>query len=533
VLLLTSPVRAGSREGALPPTSADWTRHPVPSRVRPAEERRAEDRAQRGKDITAQTAALKGGLERVPDDATMARVKAKLEQIEADCGWVPEIQHVFSLRDMQHMIDGNEVLDPGLLAGYKQLQADLKKRDIDLIVMPFPGNSHIYTHRVVDGVDATDEVYPGYTKMLLTFLENDIEVVDFMDEFREAANGDGLVHWPNEPHTGSLGRQIAAAKLAERLQRYDFMRDREEARKAFDYEAVTWTGAKTGWSQYLLNARIVGNNRKDPLQSTNIPDVMPAMKKRPMQRLAVVYPTGENKKNPHGRPDVGTQGFWDLMLIGDSQLHTPVFGDGTPAYVWKEVGGVCRWGSKSWSGFSLPQIYLETATNEPRHQPRVVVVMHLFFKLPAAADGKSKYAPRPLPAMKEALAEGQPGTVPFNARVRVTVFSKPKDPNSVSYKEALMQAEATIVEGPLAGQKVGLRHEVMHESRLAKSFEKGGQPRILDQVVNMRLVPWDDAVADDPELATTMIYDDTELALDAPIFWVDQGPLDRRAMRSR
>jgi hypothetical protein len=52
-------------------------------------------------------------------------------------------------------------------------------------------------------------------------------------------------------------------------------------------------------------------------------------------------------------------------------------------------------------------------------------------------------------------------------------------------------------------------------------------------VVNLRLTPWDAAVRDEKTLGTTMIYDDTDLDLDAPVFWVSKGPLDRHAMRSR
>ena len=96
-----------------------------------------------------------------------------------------------------------------------------------------------------------------------------------------------------------------------------------------------------------------------------------------------------------------------------------------------------------------------------------------------------------------------------------------------------MQATAVIVEGPLKGQTIGLRHEVMHKGRLSKSFEKGGTPRVPEDGSNMRLVPWEMAVQKDPALGTIMIYDDTDLDLAAPIFWVQQGLLDRRRMRSR
>ncbi len=535
-MLLSSailPFQAKALEGGLTTTSTNWTRNPVPSMTRPSKEVRQQELAQRAKDMEAQKRALQARLKQVPDAATMAKVQKKLKEIYDNNGWVPELEVVFGLRDLEPMMKGQGTLNPGLLAGYKQFQKDLKERDIDLIVLPYPAIPHFTTHVLVDGVDPMDEIYPGYTEMLLTFLENDIEVVDFITEFRQAAGGKIDVHWPNDSHVGSLGRQISARKLAERLQRYDFARDRSEGKNPIDYTEVSWTGAKTGWSQYLLNARITGNNKKDPLKSTNIPDVMPILAKRPMTRVQVTYPDGKNKKNPHGRSNPASYGFEDLVLLGDSQLHTAVWGSGMPEFVWAELDGICRWGSKSWSGFSLPEIYLETVPNKAEAQPRVVVVFHLFFKLPAKEDSLQKYKPKALPPMKGELAEGAPGTLPFNARVKVTKFSKPKDPNSVDYKEALMQAEALVTEGPLAGTVVGLRHEVMHEGRLSKQFEKGGKPRVFNQEANYRLVPWEMAVKKDPSLGTIMVYDDTDLDLAAPIFWVEQGPLNRRAMRSR
>jgi hypothetical protein len=389
-------------------------------------------------------------------------------------------------------------------------------------VLPFPGNSAIHTHLLLDDVDAKDEVYPGYTQMLLTFLENDIEVVDFLDEMREAAGSDVPVHWPNDPHTGPAGRRVAAQRLAERLQRYDFARKRKPVADAIQYETIAWTGAKTGWSTYLLNARTMSDNRKDPLEGTNIPHIMDDMAKRPMARYEMHWPEG------HG--NTGSDGFYDLALVGDSQLHSPVVGAGLPAFMHAAVGGICRWGSKSWSGFSLPEIYLETVTNEPVQQPRVIAVFHLFFKLPAKE--KSEYAPRPLPPMG-AVSVLDPNAQPFNARVKILKFSKPRDPRTVDYKEALMQGVGEIVDGPMKGETIGFRHEVMHNGRLAKSFEKGRHPRILGKVVNLRLVPWDLAMQQDKTLKTTMVYDGTDLDLLAPLFWVAGGPLDRHAMRSR
>ena len=129
---------------------------------------------------------------------------------------------------------------------------------------------------------------------------------------------------------------------------------------------------------------------------------------------------------------------------------------------------------------------------------------------------RTKFKPVPLPELgAQDLNNMYDG--PFNATVKVLSFSKPKDPKTVDYQEALMQAKAVILTGPLAGQEVGLRHEVMHKGRLAKVFTKGGQPKILDQEINMRLVPWEAAVKEDQALGNHMVYDDTDIDLLAPI----------------
>ena len=205
----------------------------------------------------------------------MKKVTTKLKSIKENCGWIPEAKMVFSLGSIDYITTGADTVDPGLLKSYKQFQADLAERGIDLVIMAFPTVASIYTYTLIDGVEATDEIDPGYTKMMLELLDNDIEVVDALDAMRAAANEDILVHWPNDGHTGPKGRQIAAAAVADRLQRYDFARDlRAQNRQHLTYGETSWTGAKTGWSQYLLNARQKWVTTKGShSESSNIPSI--------------------------------------------------------------------------------------------------------------------------------------------------------------------------------------------------------------------------------------------------------------------
>ena len=98
----------------------------------------------------------------------------------------------------------------------------------------------------------------------------------------------------------------------------------------------------------------------------------------------------------------------DLVMIGDSQLHSAVYGSGLPAFYMNAIGAQFRWGSKSWGGFSPPEIYLDVVPNDAV-QPRVVVLSVLPKYFWHSYDHRSgeineeanKYKPRPLPPLQD------------------------------------------------------------------------------------------------------------------------------------
>ena len=126
-------------------------------------------------------------------------------------------------------------------------------------------------------------------------------------------------------------------------------------------------------------------------------------------------------------------GNLDLALIGDSQLHTAVFGTGLPGIVQSELNGQFRWGSKSWSGFSPPDIFLEVIpTDVP--QPRVVAMWFLPSKFWAKAKGK--YKAKPMPAVSGGKQVESSSEVPnevFTATVEIpSVVQRAAIPLSLS-----------------------------------------------------------------------------------------------------
>ena len=180
--------------------------------------------------------------------------------------------------------------------------------------------------------------------------------------------------------------------------------------------------------------------------------------------------------------------FGILSLLVTVNCIPGAHGQGFASYIAAALGGATL-GFEELSGFELPKIYLETVPNKAEAQPRVVVVFHLFHKLPEKE--KSKYGPKPLPELGETMPADRFKET-FNARLVIKGFSKPKDPKSVDYDAALMQVQAEIVNGPMKGTQVGLRFEAMYKGNLSRIFNK--RSRTLDRLVgvemNMRLTPW-------------------------------------------
>lgn len=536
----------GKLEGSDRPGDKDgwkkWTKR-VTMGARPDAVARTAELAARRQAIAADVTRLRARLQRAPDTATQTRITQALDELVEDYGLSRRLPRAFSIRDVQAMRQGQSKAPPGLIAAYVQFKKDLEARGVDLIVVPAPPDVAVYLSQFVPGVTPRTEVWPGWTQMQLELLDQDIEVLDLLDEFRADATNPIPVLFPNDGHTGSQGRRIMGRALAERLQRYDFARALVSERARFTYNVKTqqvndvFSGPlyfAKGWDylkEYtgqenppVLPGRTlftrIGRDRKRewaaPKRETMVPGLN-RLKTAEFQYLEVKanLPIGDEVSR------------LDMVFVGDSQLHSAVHGSGLPAIVGAEIGGNFRWASKSWSGFDAPEIYLHTLCPDDQPPPRVVVVFHLPFKFWQKTDSKGKpvdeYKPRPLPPYTpgvSAVDRSLPAQ-PFQATIRIGAVSQPRDPMSVQYKDALTHSAATVVGGPYDGKVIGVRYWVMLGSQLVQTAGtiKPGQ------TFQVTLEPWDLTVRRDGALGRHMVYDDTDQDLTVPIFWVKDGPL--------
>ncbi len=530
-------------EGGSHREKVNWGKVPKPKQ--PDARTRQRELAARKSAMEADKAAIRKRLQtQVPDDAKMAELDKKLREITRQYGWVPEQEFFYGIRSMAPMLNRQEVMPSGLLDAFVQLKKDLEARGVDLILLPLVPNPHFMAHELVPGIEAHHEYNPGWAKMVLQMLEADLEVVDTTMEFRKEAGNPLLVSWANDFHTGSLGRQIAARALAERLQRYDFARELAPNRPKWKQKELSRTGASwpqriavvnkglqsTKWWKKANKVDVIPpdvpqfhGGRKTLVPVNGFPrEAISAMRKRRFNILEVTLPKAERD---------GLRRT-EIVLFGDSQLHSAVFGTGFPEILMSEVGGVFRWGSKSWSGFSPPEIYLDIVPDSGT-QPRVAVLTFLpkYFWLDYrngnVRDPVGKYKPKAMPAFsgKSAVPGGSVSAVsaPVEVDILITdVSTKPtQDAESLDYDEALLHVAAQVTKGPLKGKTIGLRYWILYQGEWTKAdlrIRKG-------QTFSLKLVPWGQVIKKDRNLGQHQVFDTVEQELTVPIYWAVEGAL--------
>lgn len=529
-------------EGGNTGTEPEWKS--APPIKQPTASERAQEVNARKTAIEADIARLKARMQKTASSSDQQKLKSEVDRIYKTHGWCPKLETAFGKGSLEAFQKDQTKMDPKTLQAFIQFDRDMKARGIDLILMPGAPKIVYEGHRLVPGMDATTEVWPGWTNMAIQLLENDVEVIDTVEEFRKAAGSKIPVTWINEPHTGPMGRKIFGEALAKRLQRYAFSRELQAKPKAFTYTERKKTGAKM---VTLLNNRAWINERwwektnrgRKPFPYDDPQAVDAGLKTRNKNHKGWVYvyppltPTiiEDLKKLEYayyhlqGKPSVKEYGRLDLAMIGDSQLHTAVLGSGLPAIIQAETNGLYRWGSKSWSGFSAPDIFLEVIpTSVP--QPRVVVMWFL----PNKFFSKKPYTAKSMPPVKGGKQVAAAAGVPegnFTATVEILSVPNRRNPRNLSYSEALNHFPAVVKDGPFAGQEIGIRSWSMVDSELmepAFAIKKGTK-------IKVSLMPWEDATKKFKGISQHMVFNDSDQDLLIPIFWISGGKLSAKDLK--
>jgi len=569
------PFRLLALEGAQ--TSSDGVFRTLKPKTEVTPSVRKAELAARAQAMEADKAAIQESLKRVPPEAKMAELKKALRTVHQAYGWEPASELVYGRRSIEPMLKGQDAMPKNLLKALVRLNEDLKARGADLILLPLAPTPHFHAHTLVDGIGPGDEYYPGWRRMVLEMIEADLEVVDSISAFRQEAENPVLVSWANDFHTGSTGRKLAAEALRKRLQRYDFIRDLEGNQAQWTSEVKTRTGASLPQRILVVNGATMSSTQywqqKEPglkryqaKQKGSIPDSSGLIVFKGGKRNSALRPDAPRdmveklRNRPFQVVNLKFNGSaeelarTELVMIGDSQLHSAVYGSGLPEFIQAELGGRFRWGSKSWSGFSPPEIYREVVPDSAA-QPRVVVLAFLpkYFWHSYHRDGgineeANRYRPRPLPPFNgtpaaplvdtvavsvqppPAPAEAEELPAELNVKVRfLEVSARPTDnPAELDYDEAIMHVSAEILEGPFKGREIGLRYWVLHGGSWTKAVSaKTG----LEVPVRMR--NWDEVIKRERGLAQHQIFNDTDQDFLIPIYWATGGALSPETLITR
>jgi len=181
---------------------------------------------------------LKIARERLNHKADKDLVKEVIGSTQSVMG-TNDTGHIFRKNDIyniprQHFSPSNpedyqyEPKDPGrtfrgsdAMTAIIQFDRQLKKRGVQLIVVPVPNSSQVYLHRLHNDIALEETVWHPWAEMMVKLLEHDIEVIDLLDLYK-SYSGDNTVLNYIDHHWGQAGLDIAAKELSHRLSRFSF-----------------------------------------------------------------------------------------------------------------------------------------------------------------------------------------------------------------------------------------------------------------------------------------------------------------------
>ncbi|GEM_PF-3120051 len=120
------------------------------------------------------------------------------------------------------------------------LSNQLWARGIDLIVLPIPAKFELFPEEFSEAVPENVPVTLVRDRFMLALLERGVEVLDVYPAFMQAkGDNGGPLYLKTDSHWADRAVRIAADLVAERLQRYEVVRNHE--RQAFSAEDITYT----------------------------------------------------------------------------------------------------------------------------------------------------------------------------------------------------------------------------------------------------------------------------------------------------
>ena len=465
----------------------EWLHRPVDweGGGRVSEARRKELR-QRRRDIESQIRAHRERLKRVP--RRIGRVRRTVGEALArgghnSTGWL------FRLDDAR-AIRWNRPVHSEALDALVRFHWHLAAQGIDLVVAPIPPQPWVYAHRLLEDVGPEHEVYPAYVEGLLKLQAAGVEVLDMLDAFR-AHDGKYPAMSRRDHHWCGGGLDIAGRLLAERLQRYEFVRRAGPGKACYSY------GPDREHTGATLLPRLAGIFGADKLDGM----------------LAECGADGPQLYRPilvKGDPP----SLAEIMLVGDSNLLC------LPArqYVSMHLGGEVRCEATAGGHNAVVRVFVE-ALARARPKPRVVVC--LMRAAPMTGPG---WVSLPVPAWG-ARAQTDEASLPagvFRASLRIRRVSRVPDPKRSEYDDALTYSQAEVLNGPRKGRTVVLVQWVMRDRELIPQAA-GLRP---GQVVDLRLIAYGLAVAQNGAIRTVQAVDDI-LDLESTRLWaLPAGPAE-------
>ncbi len=366
--------------------------------------------------------------------------------------------------DLNHRPDDQRPLD-----AIVHLDRQLKARGIDLIVMPIPDKISIYPDYLSKQTPDDRLVSLAAKRLLADLLEHDVEVIDLHTLFRDkrrALGEDMPLYYDRDSHWRNNAAQLAAAQIADRLKRYDFVQ----------------AALKQG-SPYTLKA----HRREDGAKADDV-------------KLVIRRDSGKRYQDADRSP---------VILTGDSfSMYNMHLGGHLSAHVAHQIGLPVSYICQSGLSHGMPAELAKLERKGDYLRDRRVVVWTFCARSFT------------LKGWRRVNLGGEAADAPQlkNAAVTGTIAAvSPAPPTDSPYAQGVMKlqlADATDAKGNRIGDgRLIVRFLGMKEHKLTPAASvKAGQS------VRVTLSNWE-AVKEEHKGLMTMLLDDIDAELVLPHYW--------------
>lgn len=433
----------------------------------------------------------------------LKEVRSELTRILKENQGRNDTGFMFRKPDMEH-VAGNRIFEgkPTPVECLAEFSKQLKQQGTDLIVVPLPNQIMVHGHKLFDGIGPGDDLWPAYTQGMIKLLEADVEVIDLLPAFQAYQGEDYVIH-KYDHHWGSAGMHLAAEAIAERLQRYDWLK--QEQLPAEDFSSrrvdVPMPSELLAHNEIVPYPKWLKGKRVDWVPSQyNAEQIL--YQDKPLE----TYPSKRHGHSP-------------VLVMGDSTVFHLSWQHGGrscgfPEHLSRSLCLIVDQNAKAAGGPQTAKRYVRELVGK-KPQPKVIILTLVTSDLVEANWPIPKFPER------QNKVDDPPQVKPSNAQFEIIELSHVPDPKQTTYPDAIAVAKVRLVEKEGDTNRQGRERLIAYRVMKNRELLPAAHWKVGNKL-QANLIPWEKAVELNTKLDSIQMINTIE-DLELDLYWLESA----------